>query len=113
MRVAEKLQHEKLPRFGFVSLNAPAIPPSELKGLKLCPLSKAYYVDGYEKRVSPLGQTYFWLTASDTSEVPMEQPEEGSDYYWLRRGYVTCTFLGSFTDFNQECGSLLQPFVTA
>ena len=67
-------------------------------------------MDGYEKRVSPLGQTYFWLTASDTSEVPMEQPEEGSDYYWLRRGYMTCTFLGDFIDYNRECGDTLKPF---
>ena len=110
MRVAEKLQHEKLPRFGFVSLNAPAIPPSELKGLKLCPLSKAYYVDGYEKRVSPLGQTYFWLTASDTSEVPMEQPEEGSDYALMRAGHVTCTFLGAFADHNAAFGPALRDF---
>ena len=111
VRMAEHYQQIKLPRFGLVNLNAPAIPPEELKGVKLCPLSKAYYVDGYEKRVSPLGQTYFWLTASDTSEVPMEQPEEGSDYYWLRRGYMTCTFLGDFIDYNRECGDTLKPFL--
>lgn len=108
--LAENFQHIKLPRFALINLNAPAVPPEELKGLKLCPISKAYYVDGYEKRVSPLGQTYFWLAASDTSEVPMEQPEEGSDYYWLRQGYMTCTFLGSYTDCNQECGHWLEEF---
>ena len=40
----------------------------------------------------------------------MEQPEEGSDYYWLRRGYMTCTFLGDFIDYNRECGDTLAPF---
>ena len=110
VRIAERFQQIKLPRFCLINLNAPALPPSELKGLKLCPLSRAYYLDGYEKRVSPLGQTYFWLTASNTSEVPMEQPDEGSDYYWLRRGYMSCTFLGDFSDYNRECGSLLSGF---
>ena len=38
------------------------------------------------------------------------QPEEGSDYYWLRRGYMTCTFLGDFNDYNRECGETLKPF---
>ena len=111
VRIAEAFQNIKLPRFGIINLNAPAVSPEKLQGFKLCPISRAYYLDGYEKRVSPLGQTYFWLKASDTSGVPMEQPEEGSDYYWLRRGYVTCTFLGDFTNFNQECGETLNPFL--
>ncbi len=110
VRIAEAFQQMKLPRFGLINLNAPAVSPENLKGLKLCPISRAYYLDGYEKRVSPLGQTYFWLKANDTSGVPMEQPEEGSDYYWLRRGYVTCTFLGDFTDFNAQFVDALKPF---
>ena len=112
VKMAEHFQHIKLPRFALMNLNAPAIPPDELKGLKLCPISRAYYVDGYEKRVSPLGQTYFWLDANDTSEAPMERHEDGSDYDWLRRGYITCTFLGGFSDFNRECGAFLKPFET-
>ncbi|MBR4360075.1 MAG: 5'/3'-nucleotidase SurE [Clostridia bacterium] len=100
VRVAEHFQGVALPRFTLINLNAPAIPPAELKPLKVCPLSRAYYLDGYEKRVSPLGQMYFWLKANDTSGVPMEPCEEGSDYDYLRKGHVTCTFLGDFTDYN-------------
>ena len=32
----------------------------------------------------------------------MEQPEEGSDYHYLRQGHLTCTFLGGFQDFNGD-----------
>lgn len=102
VRLAEHFEGVKLPRFTFINLNAPAIPPERLKPLRVCPLSQAYYVDGYEKRVSPLGQTYFWLKANDTSAVPMEPVEPGSDYDFLHKGHITCTFLGNFRDYNGE-----------
>lgn len=108
VRVAEHFQKTPLPRFTIINLNAPALPPHEWKPLKVCPLSQAYYLDSYEKRVSPLGQTYFWLSADDTSGVPMEKPEEGSDYHFLRSGHVTCTFLGNFQDFNGILGAKMQ-----
>ena len=108
--IAEKCQGLSFPRFTLINLNAPALPPAELKPLVICPLSQAYYLDSYEKRVSPLGQTYFWLKANDTSGVPMEQPEEGSDYDLLRRGHITCTFLGPFTHNNAALREMLRDF---
>ena len=110
LRLAERFQDTKLPRFTIINLNAPAIPPAELKELKVCPLSKAYYVDGYEKRISPLGQHYLWLMANDTSGVPMEPCEPGSDYDYLRKGHLTCTFLGGFRDYNGDYADKLRDF---
>jgi len=108
VRTAEKFQHTPLPRFSIININAPAIPVSEWKEMVVCPLSQAYYVDGYEKRQSPLGQTYLWLAANDTSGVPMEMAEEGSDYAYLLSGHVTCTFLGAFGDHNSRFADKMQ-----
>ena len=108
VEMAEKFQATPLPRFTIINLNAPALPPDQLKPLKVCPLSQAYYLDSYEKRVSPLGQTYFWLSADDTSGVPMEKPEPGSDYHFLHEGHLTCTFLGNFQDFNGDFAAKMQ-----
>lgn len=108
VHTAEHFQQTNLPRFTLINLNAPAIPPKELKPLVVCPLSQAYYLDGYERRVSPLGQTYLWLAADDTSGVPMEPAEPGSDYDYLRKGHVTCTFLGNFRDYNEEYAQKMQ-----
>ena len=110
IRLAERFHKEKLPRFTLININAPAIPPENLKPLRVCPLSQAYYQDGYEKRRSPLGQTYLWLKANDTSGVPMEEPEEGSDYALMRAGHITCTFLGPFTDYNRQFEPLMRDF---
>jgi len=108
VRAAEKFQGVELPRFSIININAPAIPVAEWKEMVVCPLSRAYYVDGYEKRQSPLGQTYLWLAANDTSGVPMEMAEEGSDYAYLLSGHVTCTFLGAFVDHNAAFADRMQ-----
>lgn len=108
IEIAEKFEKTPLPRFTIINLNAPALPPAQLKPLMVCPLSQAYYLDSYEKRISPLGQTYFWLSADDTSGVPMERPETGSDYALLHEGHLTCTFLGNFQDFNGDFAAKMQ-----
>ncbi|MBQ4074409.1 MAG: 5'/3'-nucleotidase SurE [Clostridia bacterium] len=108
VETAERFHGVPLPRFTFINLNAPALPPDQLKPMVVCPLSQAYYLDSYEKRVSPLGQMYFWLSADDTSGVPMEKPEEGSDYYFLHQGHLTCTFLGNLQDFNGDFAEKMQ-----
>ena len=111
VRVAEHFEGVHLPRFSLINLNAPAIPPEELKPMRMCPLCQAYYLDGYEKRVSPLGQTYFWLKANDDTGVPMEPAEPGSDYDYLRKGHVTCTVLGNFRDYNEDYLARMQDFL--
>ena len=110
VRLAEHFHKTPLPRFTLINLNAPAIPVQEWKPLVVCPLSQAYYLDGYEKRTSPLGQTYLWLAANDTSGVPMEPAEPGSDYAFLQDGHVTCTFLGAFQDHNGMFTEKMQDF---
>lgn len=106
--LAERFSSVPLPRFTLININAPAIPPSDLKPLRVCPLSQAYFQDGYERRVSPLGQHYLWLAADDTSGVPMEEADPGSDYALLRAGHITCTFLGPFMDHNREFAHLIE-----
>ena len=108
--LAEHIRKTPLPRFTVINLNAPDRPLDQWKPMVLCPLSQAYYQDGYEKRQSPLGQTYLWLAANDTSGVPMEEPEAGSDYAYLRAGHITCTFLGPFTDSNRQFETTMQDF---
>lgn len=100
VELMEKIRDVPLPPFGFFNLNAPALPPETWKPLQVCPLSQAYYLDTYERRVSPYGTTYFWLDSNDTSGLPMEPIEPGSDYAYLKAGHVTFTIVGAFQDHN-------------
>ena len=61
----------------------------ELKAPVMCDITRNLYKDTYERRLSPRGDAYFWLT-------PLEQDYDftpGSDQEWLAKGHITCTFL--------------------
>lgn len=88
VQMAERLVKRGAPDHCVCNLNAPPIPASELREPKLCPLNRACYLDGYERRVSPRGQTYFWV-----QPIGLDVTNEGSDQYWLDHGHPTCTFL--------------------
>lgn len=93
----------KWPRMGVLSLNAPAVKPSELKETVVCPLSSAYYTDTYERRRNPHGTTYFWMNDG----LPMEEPEEKSDYAYLLKGHPTLTLLSVYSDCNEAIAGIL------
>jgi 5'-nucleotidase len=104
LKIADKLCRVSLPRLCVCNLNAPARPPALLKPLRVAPLSQSFYLDGYERRVSPYGNTYFWMEAG----AKAERADEGSDLAFLQDGHVTCTFIGPYSDFGGEFASVLQ-----
>ena len=103
LEVMTRIKDRPLPRLTFVNLNARALPPKELKGLIVCPMSDAFYLDNYVKRVNPRGVPYFWITP----EAEMEPYAEGTDVDLFHKGYITCTFVGGFLDNNHLYERLL------
>lgn len=110
VKMAEKFQNVPLPKYTVINLNAPALPPEQLKPMKLARLSPLYCKDVYEKRINPYGQPYFWLSNKDADAVPLEKQEHapGTDYAFLQEGHITCTFLGDFQDFNGDFAEKMQ-----
>ncbi|MDO5022337.1 MAG: 5'/3'-nucleotidase SurE [Eubacteriales bacterium] len=90
------LSKNPMPRMCFLNINAPAIAIDKIKGEKLAVISPAFFIDGYEKRLSPFGRDYFWMRADSS----FEESPEGSDLYYLDRGYISYTFVGGFMDHN-------------
>jgi 5'-nucleotidase len=56
-------------------------------GIRVTPMSLAMGEQRYDRRVSPRGQTYLW----DDWSPPEDDPVEGTDLFWFRRGYITIT----------------------
>ena len=93
--LAEKVYALKLPDRRVVNVNYPDCLPEEAKGLRVCPQTKAVWVNGYEERKDLYGVPYWWLSG----EIPASMVDEGSDKYWLDLGYITVTPLKfDFTD---------------
>ena len=89
VRTGEKMLHSKLPEQTVVNLNAPPVPLRQIRGSRMCPITRHVYKDGYDKRISPRGLLYFWLREEETDM----HPNPGSDLDLLQKGFVTCSFL--------------------
>ncbi len=85
-----------MPRLTFLNINAEAIAPEKLKGGRLCPISDSFFMDRYVQRTNPRGIPYFWIE----SGAQTEPVKPGTDIALCEQGYITCTFVGGFTDNN-------------
>ena len=102
--IAERASGQELPRLCLLNLNAPGIPCSQWKKLRAAPLSDAFFLDTYEKRVSPRGHAYFWL--EDGFKIEPHQP--GTDMALLAQGHPVLTLLGPNRDDNGWIADHLQ-----
>jgi 5'-nucleotidase len=69
------------------NINVPPLKKSEIKGWRYAVQGKTKYLDTFEKRLDPRGNTYYWLTG----EKIIERTSEESDDYLLERGFITVT----------------------
>ncbi|MBE5802169.1 MAG: 5'/3'-nucleotidase SurE [Clostridiales bacterium] len=76
-----------------MNINGPGIDPAEWQPTVYAPLNMSRYTDGYERRESPFHQVYYWLTG--IAEV--EEHYEGTDQWYLARGHVTVSMIGTFS----------------
>ncbi len=104
INMGERLMEYPAPAGSVLNLNAPALPPRELLPVVMAPVNHGMYVNIYERRESPRGDTYFWVTP----EFEREPPRPGSDEYFLQKGHVTCTFLFHPPEHSRNCLDFLQ-----
>ncbi len=90
IRIAQQYALKTVPSGTILNINAPCVAPADLKPAVYCPLDTAYYVDRYERRVSPRRGTYFWLENGS----PTEPFAPGSDNDYLEKGHITLTLMG-------------------
>ena len=93
IRVAEQYAKKPQKRAAILNINAPCVPPAQLKEPMYAPLDTAFYLDSYERRTSPRSGDYFWLEGGS----PIEPADEGSDNWYLERGHITLTIMGHYT----------------
>ncbi len=85
--IARIMMYQKLPEKVFLNVNVPPIPIDKIKGIKITRQGKAYFADGFQRRLDPGGTEYYWMTG------PMVKLEEGKDidYNALEQGYISVT----------------------
>ncbi len=85
--LALKILDHKLPDGTVLNVNVPNIPENEIKGILPTHQGKSKWDDGYEERVDPYGNKYYWLTGkmSDTDK------EIHNDQVAVQNNYISIT----------------------
>jgi 5'-nucleotidase len=84
-KIALETLKNKLPPGVVLNVNFPKLSEKEIKGIKVCRQAKAYYAQKFDKRQTPFGKDYYWLTGKFTNE----DNGEDTDEWALENGYIS------------------------
>ncbi len=76
-----------LPPGVFLNVNIPALPQSDIKGVKYTRQGKANYEEIFHRRFDPKGRAYFWMDG----ERLAEEDDPNIDERAIRAGYISIT----------------------
>jgi len=74
-----------LPKGIVLNVNIPKLEASEIKGIKICRQANAHWMEEFDKRVNPMGRTYYWLSGKFINE----DKGEDTDEWALHNGYIS------------------------
>ena len=69
----------------ILNVNFPKLLENEIKGIRICRQADANWVEKFDKRQTPLGRDYYWLTG----EFINEDHKNDSDEWALKNGYIS------------------------
>jgi len=80
--IVKNVLDKKMPEGIVLNVN---FPKDEIKGLKICRQAKSNWIEEFDKRTSPQGKDYYWLTGK------FENQDHGTDtdIYALENGYAS------------------------
>jgi len=69
----------------ILNVNLPKLKENEIKGIKICRQANALWVEKFDKRQTPQGKDYYWLTG----EFVNNDKGEDTDEWALENGYIS------------------------
>ncbi len=83
--IVNQVLENKLPDGIVLNANFPKLSEEEIKGIKVCRQAKGNWVEQFDKRVSPAGKEYYWLSG----EFELQDRGEDTDEWALSNNYVS------------------------
>ncbi|MBU2939221.1 5'/3'-nucleotidase SurE [Lacinutrix sp. C3R15] len=74
-----------LPEGVVLNVNIPKLEKKDIKGVRICRQAKANWKEEFDKRISPQGKEYYWLTGKF---INLDKGED-TDEWALQNGYVS------------------------
>ncbi|MCB0471495.1 MAG: 5'/3'-nucleotidase SurE [Flavobacteriaceae bacterium] len=84
-QITKNVLKNKLPEGVVLNVNIPVLKKDEIKGIKICRQAHGNWIEDFDKRVSPQGEDYYWLTGKF---VNLDHGED-TDLWALEHGYVS------------------------
>jgi len=84
-KIAMQTLENGLPEGTILNVNFPKLKENEIKGIKICRQAKAIWAEKFDKRTTPYGKDYYWLTG----EFVNQDSGEDTDEWALEHGYVS------------------------
>lgn len=85
--VVETVIRQGLPPDTLLNVNLPNLPPDQVRGFRLTRMGRSRFVEEFDRRTDPRGNTYFWMGG----KMELLGDGEGTDVAAVEAGYVSCT----------------------
>ncbi len=82
--VSQALLH-KIPKGVVLNVNIPKTEKESPKGIRICRQARANWKERFDKRISPMGKDYYWLTG----EFELLDKGKDTDEWALANGYIS------------------------
>ncbi len=76
-----------LPPYTLLNVNAPSLPPDQIRGVRVTSQGDRQYVDRLDKRLDPNGKPYYWLGG----KIHDRETAPGTDTRAVGDGYIAVT----------------------
>lgn len=84
-KIALQTLKNGLSRGTVLNVNIPKLKENEIKGIKICRQAKAVWMEKFDKRITPQGRDYYWLTG----EFVNQDLGQDTDEWALEQGYIS------------------------
>jgi 5'-nucleotidase len=84
-KITTEVLKNGLPNGVVLNVNFPKLLENEIKGIKICRQAKAIWEEKFDKRQTPMGKDYYWLSGEF---VNLDKGED-TDEWALAHGYVS------------------------
>lgn len=100
--IVETALKKGIPHGAVLNVNIPDLPKEKIKGIKICRQAKANWVEAFDKRKTPQGRDYYWLTGKF---INLDGGED-TDEWALEQGYVSIVPIQFDLTAHQHIGTL-------
>ncbi|WP_162126479.1 5'/3'-nucleotidase SurE [Flavobacterium phycosphaerae] len=84
-KIALEVLAKKMTEGTVLNVNFPKLKENEIKGIKICRQAKAIWMEKFDKRQTPYGKDYYWLSGEF---VNLDKGED-TDEWALANGYIS------------------------